>query len=105
MRLQRPRSSRTFRLECLLRRWIEPASQRKIGEPLLGYIGMLVLLVGAKGVKGLGTHNADDSAENVGLLEINVNEFSRSVLHMLDGFANVANTQLRRKGYGAIETP
>ncbi len=48
-------------------------------------------------MKGLDAQNTDDSAEDVGLLEVNINEFSGTIFDMLDGFAEMRNLQLGRQ--------
>jgi len=40
----------------------------------------------------LDADDTDDPAENIGLLEINVDQFSGAILNMLDGFPNVADS-------------
>ena len=65
---------------------------------------MFVFFVGAQRIKILYSQDANDSAEHIGLFEIDVNQFGSPVLNMPDGFANVCNLQFRRQLYQSIET-
>ena len=63
-----------------------------------------MFLVGAQGVKGLYTKNADNPAEHVRLLKVNVDEFVSPVLDVFDGFPDVRKLELGRQRNRAVET-
>ena len=59
---------------------------------------MLVFLVGTECVKRLDAKNAHNSTENVSLLEINIYQFCRFILNVLNRFADMRDLELRRQG-------
>ncbi len=89
MRLNRPRPRAAFRFERLRSRWSQPASEREIGESLLRDIGMLVLPIRADRVERLDPIDADDAAEDVRLLKVNIDELSGLALYVVDSPLNM----------------
>lgn len=60
---------------------------------------MFVFLVRAKGVEGLDPHDSHYATENIGLLEVNINQLGGAILDMLNALANVTDLQFgRQKG-------
>ena len=53
---------------------------------MLGYIRVLVLLVGTDGVQTLHAENSYDGTKDVRLFEININKISGLRLDVVDGF-------------------
>lgn len=51
---------------------------------MLRYVRVLVLLVGADGVKPFDPENSDDGAKDVRLFDVNVDEFRRLFLDVLN---------------------
>lgn len=84
MGLDRPRSLAALGFKCLLGRRVQLSVEREVGEPLLSNVWVLVFLVGAESVQPLCSENADDGAEDVGLLDVNVDEVSGFLFDVLD---------------------
>jgi hypothetical protein len=55
-----------------------------------------LLLIGAEGVKGLDADYADNPAEDIGLLKVDVDEFGRLVLYVFNGLTNMCNLEVGR---------
>src|ERR1022692_3358215 len=65
---------------------------------------MFVLLIRAQGMQGLGTQDAYDRAEDICLLEVDVNQFGNALFNVLDSFTNVADFEFGRKRDRAVES-
>ncbi len=97
--LNSPRSNTTLRLQRLLRRRIEPSVQRQVRELQLRYVGVFVPLVRTEGGECLGAKGADDAAEYVGLLVVELNELADLFLDPRDCPLDVDRFQaLRQRG-------
>lgn len=93
--LERPTPGGAFRLKCLFGWRVTLSFEREIWEPLLCNVRVFVLLVRTERVKCLNTDYSNNPTKNVGLLKINVNEFSRTVLDVFNRLSEV--TDLKRR--------
>lgn len=99
VRLDSPRPNAAFRFEGLRRGWIEFSFQRQVRKALLRYIGMFVLLIRADCMQRLHTQNANDAAENIGLLIVQVDQFRRFLLDVVDRALDMQCGQVLRQLY------
>ena len=67
------------------------AHARQVWESLLRHIWMFVFLVRAQRVQRLYAHYADNRAEDICLLEVDVDQVRRPVFNVLNGFTNMAD--------------
>jgi hypothetical protein len=61
----------------------------KSGKRCWATSGLLMLLVWADGMQRLDTIDADDAAENVGLLQVDIDQIGRFALDVIDGSFNM----------------
>src|SRR5438128_759007 len=97
VRLNSPRPSCALRLERLFRRRIQSAPERQIRESLLSHVAVFVFFVRAERVQRAYAEYADECAEDVSLLEIDLHQVCRFLLDIFYRFANVGNSQFRRE--------
>ena len=58
---------------------------------------MLVFLVWTQRMKRLNGQYSDDSAENIRLLKVNIDEFGSSILNVVYSLANMRDLEFRRE--------
>ena len=63
-----------------------------------------MFFVRTEGMEGLNAHDTYDPAEDIGLLEVDVNKFGCTVFRMFDRFTNVADLQFRWQRNRTVET-
>lgn len=87
MRLNSPRAFATLAFQAIIRLKLV-AFPAKIGKPLLRCIGVPVLFIIAKFIQRPGAKDANDGAENIGLLIVNLHQITQLPLHIINGTAN-----------------
>ena len=70
---------------------------------LLRDIGVLVPLVGTKRIKRPNTHDADDAAEDIGLLKIQVDQIFSLLFNKINRVKKVRYGQTRRQRDSSVE--
>ncbi len=84
VRLDSPGTRTSLRFQRLVRGRIKPAFQREIGKALLGHIWMFVPLVGTERIERADAENANHTTEDVGLFEVQVDQFLSPFLNEID---------------------
>lgn len=89
MGLDGPRAGAPLRFQCLGGRRIQFAIEGEVWKPLLRHVRVLVFLVWADGMERFHTEYADDGAEDIRLLEIQIDQFGRFILDVVNGFSDM----------------
>lgn len=87
-----------------MRRRIRLATEGKIRKTLLRHIRMLMPFVGTQGIQGADAQYAHDSAEDIGLFEVKIDQLLSFFLNEIDGVPKVCNRQAGRHSHRVIET-
>ncbi len=81
-----------LRFQGFFRGRIKTTLQGKIREPLLRYVGMFMAFVWTERIKSAYSHNANDSAEDIGLFEVKVKQVFRLLFDKFNGIPEVGNS-------------